>query len=939
MEGVPPDLEPDVIMRKKGKNAKLKNKLKLVLDSESNQLNDTLKAKSVTTLVNKFELEAISIDRKISSELTGEVSADKSDSSGNEIVKPSSDSEVDAMAPLMTPLVNYITVKKEEVSTEDLSSPVLEFEKDITQFCSPGEKEAMMVFWNSLTLNEKEGFVHGLRFIKKKYNKEGEFDSSFDESIDNVKKLSSVSHRNDILMKWKELNQKKKEKVIHKLCTSKIKKQVEANIGKNRVPLKSSASLFPVAVDMKKTSDLEASDGLQKVGETLLNFIPDGIPISNNNNPVIVDLQEICSMRSQVKEKKVKKKIEIDDLVSQQLEQVCNEIIFHFPSKFNHLELANEGEFKFKYVEDDEEKYEGQMIIDEKEEIRKTGYNKNGGLLITEDMLEEMKASNTKGKEEIVTPVQVLVEEKSEGKVSYAEKVSGKKLNAANLISKIKKKADLPVGAVEMPISDILKGCSPFKTTLYGYFIDKHVNFFNVNKFAHNMWKRYGLEEVMVNEEGIYFFRFSSEQGMLNVLEGGVWMIFDSALIVRRWTTGISSARDQHDKVPVWVKIYNVPLEYWNGTGLSHIAWEIGKPLDVDAHTAKMCQEHWGRPAFMRILIEMSAANEWLKELEVFSSDLVTGERISSKCKIEYAWNPSKCSHCKVYGHRDATCGIILAKESNSLKTSKVGEENKEEKKIDLMEVLIASTKSVQEDQDGFQTVVKRNKGNNMGENSKEEMKNKKQNANQGQKGKSYGGEKIENGTKASLQGQKGNKSVKSVMTAEGNQWNKGKGSQGYNGKNQIMKGSFYSRNFEQGQTSNNDYLLNKRENNAANFMGKKDVAGFSHGSGKIEEEVKSEDRGKIKVVGQKYVSKSGLDFKISSNFDSKPHSLKSNSPFNFSTNNKFDVLNNLEEENPFVFAKKGVDEADLAYLDSVDQMEVIGGIPLTDTNMESPSQ
>ncbi|CAI9288726.1 unnamed protein product [Lactuca saligna] len=543
--GVPPDLEPDVIMRKKGKNAKLKNKLKSILDNESNQLNDPLKAKSVTTLVNKFESEANLIDRKNSSELKVEATADKIDNSGNEIAKPSNGSEVDAMAPLIG---------------------------------SIGEKEAMMVFWNGLTLSEKEGFVHGLRFIKKKYNKEGEFDSSYDDSIDNVKKLSSVSQRNDILMNWKDLNQKKKEKVIHKLCTSKIKKQVEANLRKNQVPFKPSASLFPAVIDMKKTSDFEASDGLQKVGETVLNLIPEGVPISNNNSPVIVDLQDICSMRSQVKEKKVKKKFEIDEMVSQQLEQVCNEIIYHFPSKFNHLELANEGEFKYKYVDTDEEESEGQMNIDDKEEIRTTGYNTNGGLLITEDMLEEVKASNVKGKEEKIIPVQNSMEEKIEGKVSYAEKVSGKKMNAANLISKVKKNAELPEGVVEMPISDILKGCSPFKTTLYG-----------------------------------------SEQGLLSVLEGGVWMIFDSALIIRRWTTGVSSVKDQHDKIPVWVKIYNVPLEYWNGTGLSHIAWEIGKPLDVDAHTAKMCQEHWGRPDFMRILIEMSAAKEWLKEVLIYS--------------------------------------------------------------------------------------------------------------------------------------------------------------------------------------------------------------------------------------------------------------------------------------------------------------------------------
>ncbi|CAI9264418.1 unnamed protein product [Lactuca saligna] len=126
MEGVPPDLEPDVIMRKKGKNAKLKKKLKPVLDNEPNQLNVPLKAKSVTTLVNKFESEANLIERKNSVELKVEGSTGKIDTSENEIAKLSTGSEVDAMAPLMAPLVNYITIKKEEVSIDDSSSPVFE---------------------------------------------------------------------------------------------------------------------------------------------------------------------------------------------------------------------------------------------------------------------------------------------------------------------------------------------------------------------------------------------------------------------------------------------------------------------------------------------------------------------------------------------------------------------------------------------------------------------------------------------------------------------------------------------------------------------------------------------------------------------------------------------------------------------------------------------
>lgn len=446
---------------------------------------------------------------------------------------------------------------------------------------------------------------------------------------------------------------------------------------------------------MKKSSKFEASDGLQKVGETVTHLLPVGVLVSENNDPVVVDLQNLCSMQSIVKEKKTKGKIEIDEFVSKQLEEVCNEIFFQFPSKFSHLDIVNNGEFKFSYVDLEKDGNDEKMVVDEKVSLKENSRNNNGGLLITDVMLEKANSGKAQVKNVLPQTNNFGVDSKMGEQVSYADKVSGKKLNAANLISVIKKDPSLPEGVVEMPYGDMLKGCSPFKTTLYGYFIDKHVNFFNVIKFSHNMWKKYELEEVMVNDEGVYFFRFSSEQGLNSILEGGVWMIFDSALVVKRWTTGVSSVKGQHDKVPVWVTIFNVPLEYWNGTGLSHIAWEIGKPLDVDAHTASTCQDHWGRPAFMLILIEMSASKEWLKEVHVYSSDLITGEIFLSKCRIEYAWNPSKCSHCKVYGHKDSNCGILLANQIKEIKSNNKMEENKEGVRVDLMEILMANSKKL----------------------------------------------------------------------------------------------------------------------------------------------------------------------------------------------------------------------------------------------------
>nr|KAJ0214120.1 hypothetical protein LSAT_V11C400228590 [Lactuca sativa] len=236
--------------------------------------------------------------------------------------------------PVISPVLSN-SIKMEDGLIDEVSSSVIEFEKDIAQFCCPREKNAMMTFWNCLSASEKEGFVHGLRFTKKKYDSGKDADNSIEDPIDSMKKTAS---------------------------------KVEANFGKNQIPFKPSSSLFPSSVDMKKTSDLEASDGLQKIGETVINLMPEGVPNQNLNELVIVDLHNICSMQSLVKEKKEKRKIEIDEMVSKQLEQVCNEIIYHFPSKFSHLEIINKGEFKFKYVDPEDEGTNVQMVIDGKED-------------------------------------------------------------------------------------------------------------------------------------------------------------------------------------------------------------------------------------------------------------------------------------------------------------------------------------------------------------------------------------------------------------------------------------------------------------------------------------------------------------------------------------------------------------------------------------------
>ncbi|GJX79606.1 copia protein [Tanacetum coccineum] len=59
---------------------------------------------------------------------------------------------------------------------------------------------------------------------------------------------------------------------------------------------------------------------------------------------------------------------------------------------------------------------------------------------------------------------------------------------------------------------------------------------------------------------------------MEQVLERGSWMICKSPIILNKWSPSLSLKKGEVTKVPVWVKMHNVPLLAYSDVGLSLIA-------------------------------------------------------------------------------------------------------------------------------------------------------------------------------------------------------------------------------------------------------------------------------------------------------------------------------------------------------------------------------
>ncbi|KAL7238204.1 hypothetical protein ACSBR2_004325 [Camellia fascicularis] len=121
---------------------------------------------------------------------------------------------------------------------------------------------------------------------------------------------------------------------------------------------------------------------------------------------------------------------------------------------------------------------------------------------------------------------------------------------------------------------------------LVGYFIGKGVNFNYMKNSAFGLWKNSGLKEVLANGEGFIFFIFDSPECCIEVLQGGPWYIGGFNIILKKWTRMMKLSKDKVTKVPVWVRFYNIPMEYWDNDGLSRIASAVGHPLFTDQLTA-----------------------------------------------------------------------------------------------------------------------------------------------------------------------------------------------------------------------------------------------------------------------------------------------------------------------------------------------------------------
>lgn len=99
---------------------------------------------------------------------------------------------------------------------------------------------------------------------------------------------------------------------------------------------------------------------------------------------------------------------------------------------------------------------------------------------------------------------------------------------------------------------------------LVGKFMGQRPNLDVVHSFTLRKWHLKGQVSVTVMEKGFLSFDFTCNEDMANILCEGPWRIGRATLVLQKWSSKLDLNKSFFQQAPVWVRLPELPLEFWN---------------------------------------------------------------------------------------------------------------------------------------------------------------------------------------------------------------------------------------------------------------------------------------------------------------------------------------------------------------------------------------
>jgi len=162
--------------------------------------------------------------------------------------------------------------------------------------------------------------------------------------------------------------------------------------------------------------------------------------------------------------------------------------------------------------------------------------------------------------------------------------------------------------------------------------------------------------ESALTSKGFFEFTFASQEDLCKVWAAGTANLKPGVLRLFEWAKDFNIHTHRQTHAQVWIRLWELPQEYWMERTLYEIAGAVGTPLLIDHVTRNRLFGHYAR-----ILVDLDLAKD------IFYEGMVEREGFAFPVAIEYEGLPEFCTHCKSIGHNVNSCRWLYPRNVDKL--------------------------------------------------------------------------------------------------------------------------------------------------------------------------------------------------------------------------------------------------------------------------------
>ena len=209
---------------------------------------------------------------------------------------------------------------------------------------------------------------------------------------------------------------------------------------------------------------------------------------------------------------------------------------------------------------------------------------------------------------------------------------------------------------IGFPKEEKIRMRAPWQKALIIKTFGKRMVFSFLLERVRKMWNPSGGMDCIDLGYDYYLVKFELVEDVDSILTGGPWFIGQHFLAIKQWEPGFKASTATLSSVVVWIRLPELPMEFYEPNALKKIGRAIGPVLRINYHTANK-----ERGRFARLCIQVNLDKPLVRKIYLGKIE---------QCVLYEGIN-ALCFSCGRIGHKVEACPFIVREQPKEQRTER----------------------------------------------------------------------------------------------------------------------------------------------------------------------------------------------------------------------------------------------------------------------------